>query len=115
VLPGFGYNDEQVEIIQQAVLATTLPQSPQTLLQRILADADLDLLGRADFMLLNRNLRRELSLYGKEFSDREWYISQIEFIQSHIYFTASARNLRDVGQRKNMMELKRLLESLGDP
>ncbi len=114
VLPGFGYSDEQVEVICQAILATVLPQSPQNLLEQILDDADLDMLGRADFMRLNSSLRRELSLYGMAFSDREWYISQIEFIQSHTYFTASARNLRDVGQRKNLMELKRLLESMGD-
>jgi uncharacterized protein len=114
VLPGLGYNEEQVEIVQQAILATTLPQSPQTLLEQILADADLDLLGRADFMLLNRNLRRELSLYGREFSDREWYMSQIEFIQPHTYFTASARKLRDAGHMKNLAELKKRLETLGD-
>jgi uncharacterized protein len=113
-LPGFGYNDEQVEIIQQAILATTLPQSPQTLLEQILADADLDVLGRQDFMLLNGDLRRELSLYGTEFSDREWYASQIEFMESHTYFTASARKLREAGQWKNIEELKKRLETLDD-
>ena len=114
VLPSFGYHEEQVEMIQQAILATALPQSPQTLLEQSLADADLDLLGRADFMLLNRSLRRELSLYGRAFSDREWYRSQIEFIQSHTYFTASARNLRDAGHLKNLGKLKKRLEILGD-
>jgi uncharacterized protein len=114
VLPGFDYNDEQVKMIQQAILATRLPQSPQNLLEQILADADLDALGRDDFMLLNSNLRRELSLYGKEFSDREWYTSQIEFMESHTYFTASARELRQAGQSKNIEELKKRLEKSDD-
>ena len=114
VLPGFGYSDEQVEIVQHAILATALPQSPQNLLEQILVDADLDVLGRDDFMLLNGNLRRELSLYGREFRDREWYTSQIEFIESHTYFTASARKLRDAGQLKNIGELKKWLDNLDD-
>ena len=113
VLPGFGYHDEQVRRIQQAILATTLPQSPQNLLEHILADADLDVLGRDDFILLNNNLRRELFLYGKEYSDREWYASQIEFMESHTYFTASARKLRDADQLKNIRELKKRLEKIG--
>jgi uncharacterized protein len=31
VLPGFGYTDEQVEIVRWAIMATALPQSPQNL------------------------------------------------------------------------------------
>lgn len=114
VLPGFGYNDDQVQIVRQAIFATTLPQSPQTLIEQILADADLDVLGRNDFIILNNNLRSELSLYGREYSDREWYASQVEFMTSHTYFTASARKLRDTGQLKNMEELKKRLETLDD-
>jgi uncharacterized protein len=112
VLPGFGYTDKQVEIVRWAVLATALPQAPQNLLEKILTDADLDVLGRDDFMFLNDNLRRELAFYGKDYSDRDWYSGQIKFIESHAYFTSSARALRDAGQRKNINELKKRLEGI---
>jgi uncharacterized protein len=115
VLPGFGYSKEQVEIVRRAILATALPQSPQNLLEQILADADLDVLGRDDFMLLNQKLRHELALLGKEFDDSEWYTSQIEFMESHTYFTASARKLREAGQLENIGELKTRLAKLSDP
>ena len=50
-----------------------------------MADADLDVLGRDDFMLCNNNLRNELALLGQEFSDFEWCASQLQFLKSHTY------------------------------
>jgi len=110
VLPGFGYTNEQVEIVRWAILATILPQDPQNLLEQILTDADLDILGRDDFMLRNGELRHELAFFGKEYTDREWYTQQLKFLESHTYFTASARTLRDAGKLKNIRELMDKLE-----
>lgn len=110
VLPGFSYTSEQVEIVRWAILATILPQDPQNLLEQILTDADLDNLGRDDFMLRNGDLRHELAYFGREFSDREWYSRQLKFLESHTYFTASARTLRDAEKLKNIRELKHKLE-----
>lgn len=110
VLPNFGYTDEQIEIVRWAILATALPQTPQNLLEEILTDADLDILGRDDFMVRNGNLRSELALYGKTHDDEEWYIGQLEFLESHTYFTASAHALRDKGKLKNISDLKKKLE-----
>lgn len=113
VLPGFGYSTEQIEIVRWAILATALPQSPTTLLEEILTDADLDVLGRDDFMSRNGNLRRELAFFGKDYSDMEWYMGQLKFVETHTYFTASAHTLRDTGKLKNIADLKQVLEELG--
>lgn len=113
VLPGFGYTDKQVEIVRWAILATALPQSPKTVLEKILTDADLDVLGRDDFMFRNDKLRREIAFFGKEFTDRDWYVGQLKFVQTHTYFTASARTLWNAGQLKNIADLKHILEELG--
>jgi uncharacterized protein len=110
VLPGFGYTDGQVEIVRWAILATALPQAPQSLLERILADADLDVLGRDDFMVFNGVLRREFSFYDRAFTDLDWYSGQVKFVESHTYFTESARALRNAGQSKNLADLKRKLQ-----
>jgi uncharacterized protein len=114
VLPGFGYTDEQVERVRWAILATALPQSPQNVLEKILTDADLDVLGREDFMVLNDHLRNELASFEEEFTDLEWYSRQLRFLEAHTYFTASARSLRDAGQSKNILLLKTRLEVLSD-
>jgi uncharacterized protein len=112
VLPGFGYTNEQVEIVRWAILATILPQDPQNLLEQILTDADLDILGCDDFMLRNGELRHELAFFGKEYTDREWYTRQLKFLESHTYFTASARTLRDAGKLKNFRGLGNKLEEI---
>jgi uncharacterized protein len=71
VLPRFGYSPEQVLIIQGIIMATRLPQSPHTLLEEILADADLDVLGRDDFFSRGQALRAEREALGKLVSDEQ--------------------------------------------
>ncbi len=112
VLPGFGYSEEHLQIVQSIIMATVVPQNPRSLLEQIMADADLDVLGRDDFMSSNNNLRRELAFFGQEFSDEEWYSSQLEFVEAHTYFTGAARSLRDAGQAKNIAELRKRLAVL---
>lgn len=109
-LPGFGYTEDQIQIIKGIILATVLPQSPATILEKIMADADLDVLGREDFMLSNHNLRREFAYFGEETSDFEWYSGQLTFIESHMYFTATAHRTRDAGKELNIAKLKQVLE-----
>ena len=88
------------------------PQDPQNFLEEILTDADLDILGYDDFMFRNSELRCELAFFGKEYIDQEWYSNQLKFLESHTYFTASARSLRDAGNLKNIRELRNRLEEI---
>ena len=53
-LPHCGYTPEQIETIAGLIAATKMPQRPQTPLEQLLWDADLDLLGSDDFWELNR-------------------------------------------------------------
>ena len=112
VLPSFGYSDTEVEIVRWAILATALPQLPTSRLEEILADGDLDVLGREDFMQRNKDLRGELALLGKEFTDEEWYTRQLQFVAEHKYFTASARSSRNTQKSLNITELKLTLKEL---
>jgi uncharacterized protein len=113
VLPDFGYAKEQIEIIRRAILATALPQSPATLLEQVLADADLSVLGHENFMTRNNDLRRELASFGKQYGDIEWYRDQIVFFEEHQYFTESARALRNARKLLNLAAIMRKLKTLG--
>jgi uncharacterized protein len=115
-LPQFGYRPDQIALIEGMILATRLPQTPYTPLERILADADLDVCGRDDFLTLNSCLRAELAAAGNATTDREWYSGQISFLRAHRYWTAAARATRDQVKRANIAALERLLaesENLG--
>jgi uncharacterized protein len=109
VLPRFGYAAAQLEIVRGMIMATRLPQSPQTLAEQILADADLDVLGREDFLATNQLLRVEQAQAGMPASDAEWYRVQLRFLRGHRYWTASARALRDAQKQRNIAAMERLL------
>ena len=50
-LPEFGYSQEEIETICGMILATHTPQNPKNKLEEVLADADLDYLGRASYQV----------------------------------------------------------------
>ena len=109
ILPRFGYSSSDIEAITRIIMATRLPQSAQTLAEQILADADLDVLGRDDFFTRNQLLRAELAASGTIFSDESWLNGQLNLMRDHNYFTASARTMRQAGKLENIKTLSRAL------
>lgn len=109
-LPAFGYTPTQVETVQAMILATRMPQRPQGLLEALLCDADLDALGREDFLTTSEKLRVELETYGSPIPRHEWHAQQLDFLSSHQYFTEAARSLRDAGKQANIASLQRLAD-----
>ncbi len=108
-LPTFGYSNADIAVVRGIIRATRLPQSPTTLLEKIMADADMDDLGHEDFWRRSADIRRELDLYGIKYTDVEWYSYQLDLLQSHTYFTESERLLRDPLKQEHLLEVKRLL------
>lgn len=109
ILPGYGFSAEQIEAIAGMILATQLPQSPTNLSEQILADADLDVLGRDDFWPRNNDLRTERANYGDLLTDREWFQAQLEFLETHHYFTPASRALRNKQKQQYVAEIKNKL------
>lgn len=112
VLPAFGYSEKEIAIVTGMIMATRLPQSPTTLLEEILADADFGVLGREDFFERNRNLKQELANYGRVVDEKTWYETQLAFLESHQYFTEAARKLRDPMKQEHIATLKKILQAL---
>jgi hypothetical protein len=93
--------------------ATKLPQSPHTLSEAILADADLDSLGRIDFFIRSEELRREHTAYGSVAARDEWYEQQHRFLCEHRFHTAAAHALRDAQKLRNIALLTRDMRRAG--
>lgn len=104
-LPGFGYSAAQVEAIGGMILATRLPQTPRTNLEALLADADLDVLGREDFWTRHNDLRAEWAAFGSRLDDQAWYQNQLKFQRDHHYFTEAAGQLRGAQKQANINRL----------
>ncbi len=79
---------EVIHRVSSCIQATRMPQSPLSLVEKIMCDADLYHLGTADFKKMNLSLRLEQQAYGgKEIPKKEWRQRNIEFLESHQYFT----------------------------
>lgn len=77
-----------IQRVSSCIQATHMPQSPLSQIEKILCDADLYHLGTADFKKMNQQLRLEQEAYfGKPISKREWRQRNLEFLESHHYFT----------------------------
>ena len=108
-LPEFGYTDEEIEIICQMIFSTCLPQSPQTLLDKILCDADIDYLGRDDFFMIANRLLCEWNLNGIPTSLKKWYHIQVDFLSNNDYFTTTAKRIRKEKKNDNLSQILELL------
>lgn len=114
-LPGFGFGAADIARIAGIVMTTRMPQTPHDELERLMADADLDVLGRDDFLPTSIALWREQAALGRDIAWPDWLRSQLRFLQSHCYFTAVARTLRDAGKAANIDMLERMIRSGAGP
>jgi uncharacterized protein len=89
-LPDYNYKEDEIERICGMIMATRIPQSPKNHLEEILADADLDYLGRDDFFTIGDKLFAELSIFGFLNTEDEWNRLQVRFLENHHYFTKTA-------------------------
>jgi predicted metal-dependent HD superfamily phosphohydrolase len=109
--PLFGYNEQDLQIIEELIFATSYHAKPKNLMQEILCDADLDYLGRLDYHSTAEKLFNELAAYGNAYNELERIEMQIHYLESHhTYYTASAKNLRNPGKKKRLKELKNKLK-----
>ncbi len=106
-LPKFGLNALQIEKICGMIMATKIPQSPKNKLDEILADADLDYLGRDDFETISNNLRLEFLEYGIVKNHQEWEEKQIDFFESHHFFTSTSQSNREPIKKARLVKLKK--------
>lgn len=105
-LPGFGYDQVQIGKIKGMIMATKIPQMPNNHLEQILADADLDYLGRDDFFTIGNKLYDELAMFGIITNERDWNLLQERFLESHNYHTATAINSRNAKKQENLDIIK---------
>lgn len=114
-LPKFGYSQEQIDIIANIILSTGYNEEPQTILERIMCDADHDYLGRADYHTVAQKLRKELENVGMKMSNLEWIDFQLNYLEGkHRYYTITAKNIRLIGKKARILELKEQRRKIKD-
>jgi predicted metal-dependent HD superfamily phosphohydrolase len=100
------FNPTNIATIKNMIMATKIPQSPHSLPEMILCDADLDYLGRADFEQVSDRLRREMMNYEIIKTEPEWNHLQVSFFEGHRYFTSSSQRDRNPMKMQQLEKLR---------
>lgn len=101
------FSEANIAKICAMIQATKIPQKPTNLLEQILADADLDYLGRNDFQKISNTLQQEFISYGIVSNRLAFEKLQLLFFESHDYFTKSSQQLRGPVKKMHYKELKK--------
>lgn len=99
-------SDAEIEKICGMIRATHIPQNPKTLLEQIVADADLEYLGTAHFEKYSQNLNRELLHFNPRLTPEEWDEHQVDFLSKHSYHTNFCRAVKEPVKQKNLRSVK---------
>lgn len=114
-LPNFGYSPSQVEQICALITATQYPQEPRSHLAQILCDADLDYLGRPDFVPISTSLFRELTARQLIADEHAWFQLQERFLTGHRYWTATSLALREAPKQAQLDHIRARLATWPGP
>ena len=104
-LPEYGISPEENQQICNMIMATRIPQNPQTLSEKILADADLEYLGTEHFPEVSEYLYQELLHEKPHLSRQEWNEIQIKFLQQHSFHTSYCKTYCAAIKEKHLQAL----------
>ncbi|MCK4746272.1 MAG: HD domain-containing protein, partial [Bacteroidales bacterium] len=106
ILPLYRYNEDQIEKICNLIMATTIPPKPQNLLEQIICDANLDHLGRVDFLIQSDKLFQEYRMRHKIKSKKDWNHYQINLLENHDFYTDIANKMREVPKEQQIENIR---------
>ncbi|WP_295121985.1 Pycsar system effector family protein [uncultured Chitinophaga sp.] len=104
-------SDHIIDGVSTCILATRLPQAPDSLLEQIVCDADLFHLGSKDYKETDKRLRSEVELVsGEKIPSEKWTLGSVTFLESHHYHTSYCQTLLKSQKEENLERLRTKLE-----
>lgn len=113
ILPSFGYKNSDTSLICSIIESTKAENIPQTILEKIMSDADHDYFGRSDYHIIADSFKRELVEYNLAMTDIAWIEKQLDYLQNrHRFLTATSIDSRLQRKKQNIVDLKEKLKGL---
>lgn len=107
-----GVDETTIGSIRGCILATRLPQHPESLNEKIVCDADLFHLGTDEFPAIDKLMRKEYAKKGHEKPGKdEWRLKSIQFLEAHHYHTDYCQLLLNGKKMENIQRLKNKLKN----
>jgi predicted metal-dependent HD superfamily phosphohydrolase len=102
-----GVEEDIIQTVAACIRATRMPQSPETFLEKIVADADVFHLGTTAFIERNKLMRKEFEALNKiEITKDEWRHKTIHLLETHHFHTDYCQLLLNDQKAKNLEKLK---------
>lgn len=99
-------DEATIAAVKNCILATKMPQSPLTLLEQIVCDADLFHLGTEEFAMENTVVHKEVEQASNTtISNEDWCKNTIQLMKSHHYHTAFCTSLLNKKKQENLETL----------
>ena len=100
----------EIQRILNCIEATKMPQNPTDMLSKIICDADMSHLAAQDYFVQIERLRKEWkAVKNQDLTDSEWYKDNIEFLDSHRYFTSYGQHIWEANKEANICRLLELV------
>ncbi len=104
------YPAERINRVLKCIIATKIDIEPETLIEEIICDADLNHLGTEKYFSKSELLRAEVeNRTGNKFSDYDWIKSSIDFFIKHKFYTRYAKDNFDEQKQDNLLKLQKRL------
>jgi len=101
-------DEHTIQRVSSCIKATRMPQSPLSLPEQILCDADLYHLATEDFRARNALLKQEQeTLLGHKIGKKEWRKNNIQFLENHKYFTHYGQDSLEPKKMQNLSEISK--------
>lgn len=97
-----------IQRVNSAIQATKMPQSPLSQVEKIICDADLMHLATEDFNARNQLLKQEReNILDTKITKKEWRKGNIQFLESHKYFTDYGQQYLEPKKVENLNTLRK--------
>jgi len=101
------FTPAEVSIINELIQGTRVPQTPTTMLGKVLCDADLHHLGTDQFFEQAELLKKEVENEADRSIKKEmWNVDSYYFLKGHQFFTPYAKKTFGPKEEENLIELR---------
>ena len=103
-----GVDEEIISQVKNSILATRVPQQPETLISKVLCDADLMHLSEDNYFERIEKMREEwVNISKKKISKRKFHSKSVKFFQTHEFHTDFAKKELQPKKAKNLQLLQK--------
>jgi len=102
------YPQDRLAEVVNCIRATKMPHQPESLLEKLICDADVSHLGRRIYWDRCSRLRQEITLtQSNVMSDPEWIDFELGFMEAHSFHTEVGEQLFGQRKAKHIKQLKK--------